>query len=320
LSNDLEGGEYELTITNSGESYKYLTEIQDYTVTQTGTGIYSSTVRFTDLPVTTPPASFTGLLDTYSGAAAAYALRQLSNAYTGDAIVVTTNGSDSASIGFVNNELDTASLEAFANGGDAYISKMFDQSGNGVDLFRSVFSAMPKIVSSGTTIVDSLTNKPTFTFPNGNASLHTSGLTELSLTSDWTISFVSKTPTTQTYALTLGDAVGDAQDSFFIFSGQFRTEIDGVNYGVYGSGDNRTSTRLWTHSRDTSNTITINRDGASYGSVSSAIGNFDFVQIGSNLEANPPENFSELIIWDAKKSTPDISGIETNINDFYSIY
>ncbi len=49
LSNDLEGGEYELTITNSGDSYKYLTEVQDYTVTQTGSGIYGSTVRFTDL-------------------------------------------------------------------------------------------------------------------------------------------------------------------------------------------------------------------------------------------------------------------------------
>ena len=49
LSNDLEGGEYELTIKNSGDSYKYLTEVQDYTVTQTGTGIYGSTVRFTDL-------------------------------------------------------------------------------------------------------------------------------------------------------------------------------------------------------------------------------------------------------------------------------
>ena len=49
INNDLEGGEYELTITNSGESYKYLTEVQDYTVTQTGTGIYGSTVRFTDL-------------------------------------------------------------------------------------------------------------------------------------------------------------------------------------------------------------------------------------------------------------------------------
>jgi hypothetical protein len=49
INNDLEGGEYELTITNQGSSYKYLTEVQDYTTTQTGSGIYGSTVRFTDL-------------------------------------------------------------------------------------------------------------------------------------------------------------------------------------------------------------------------------------------------------------------------------
>ena len=49
INNSLEGGEYELTITNQGSSYKYLTEVQDYTTTQTGSGIYGSTVRFTDL-------------------------------------------------------------------------------------------------------------------------------------------------------------------------------------------------------------------------------------------------------------------------------
>ena len=49
LSNNIDGGEYELTITNSGSSYKYLTEVQDYTTTQSGSGIYGSTVRFTDL-------------------------------------------------------------------------------------------------------------------------------------------------------------------------------------------------------------------------------------------------------------------------------
>lgn len=49
LTNDIDGGEYELTITNSGSSYKYLTEVQDYTTTQSGSGIYADTVRFTDL-------------------------------------------------------------------------------------------------------------------------------------------------------------------------------------------------------------------------------------------------------------------------------
>lgn len=49
LSNDLDGGEYILTLTNEGNSYNFLTEVQDYTTTQSGSGIYGSTVRFTDL-------------------------------------------------------------------------------------------------------------------------------------------------------------------------------------------------------------------------------------------------------------------------------
>ena len=49
INNDLDGGEYELTITNAGSSFKYLTEVQDYTTIQDGSGIYGSVVRFTDL-------------------------------------------------------------------------------------------------------------------------------------------------------------------------------------------------------------------------------------------------------------------------------
>ena len=49
LSNDLDGGEYILTLSNQGSEYNFLTEVQDYTTIQTGSGIYGSTVRFTDL-------------------------------------------------------------------------------------------------------------------------------------------------------------------------------------------------------------------------------------------------------------------------------
>lgn len=44
ISNDIEGGEYELTITNSGDSYKYLTEVQNYQYNTLGTGIYANSV------------------------------------------------------------------------------------------------------------------------------------------------------------------------------------------------------------------------------------------------------------------------------------
>jgi hypothetical protein len=49
LSNDLDGGEYLLTLTNATKNYTFLTEVQDYTTTQSGSGIYADTVRFTDL-------------------------------------------------------------------------------------------------------------------------------------------------------------------------------------------------------------------------------------------------------------------------------
>ena len=49
LSNDLDGGEYLLTLTNDSKDYVFLTEVQDYTTTQSGSGIYGDTVRFTDL-------------------------------------------------------------------------------------------------------------------------------------------------------------------------------------------------------------------------------------------------------------------------------
>ena len=99
------------------------------------------------------PVSFTGLLNDYSGAAAAYSLRLLDNTYTGDAIVV-RRASDSATqaIGFVNNELDTATLESFCSGTDGFVTTWYDQSGNGNDATNASASNQPQIVLAGTSL------------------------------------------------------------------------------------------------------------------------------------------------------------------------
>jgi hypothetical protein len=263
-------------------------------------------------------SAFVGLLDDYPTSAAAYSLRKLRNGYSGNAIRVRRSSDNAESnIGFVDNVLDTATLTTFASGTNAFITNFYDQSGNGVDLFRSVAVGQPQIVASGVIITDS--GKPTLSFPNGNSLLHTSGLAELLIPDEWTMSFVTKADAAQTYSATLGDAVGDNQDGILIFSGLFRTKINNVNKDVYASGDNRTKTRLWTSIRNSSNTITINRDGTSYGSVSSAAGSFDFVQIGSSIEVNQPDFVSELIIWKSDQ-TSNLSGIETNINTYYGVY
>ena len=44
ILNNIDGGEYILSITNSGETYSYLTEVQDYQYNALGTGIYADSV------------------------------------------------------------------------------------------------------------------------------------------------------------------------------------------------------------------------------------------------------------------------------------
>jgi hypothetical protein len=50
LSNDIDGGEYSLTLIYNGtDEYVYLVDVKDYTTTQSGAGIYGDSVKFTDL-------------------------------------------------------------------------------------------------------------------------------------------------------------------------------------------------------------------------------------------------------------------------------
>ena len=101
----------------------------------------------TNLVGSAPAASFTGLLDDYSGAAAAYSLRQLSSTYSGDAIVVRrASDNTTQAIGFVDNELDTASLETFCSGTDGFVTTWYDQSGasGAADMTQSTASKSAK--------------------------------------------------------------------------------------------------------------------------------------------------------------------------------
>ena len=106
----------------------------------------------------------TPLLDTYSGAAAAYSLRLLDSSYVGSAIRVRRSSDNTEQdIGFnVFGELDTVSLLAFAGTGDAFVKTWYDQSGNSNDATQTATGSQPQIVSSGAVIVEN--GKPAVEF------------------------------------------------------------------------------------------------------------------------------------------------------------
>lgn len=114
--------------------------------------------------------AFTGLLDTYSGAAAAYsAARRLSSTYTGSLIRVRRSSDNTEQdIGYdSNNVLDEAALASFVGAGNGFVTTWYDQSGNINNSIQPTASNQPQIVSNGT--INKLNNKPTLRFNSFNA-------------------------------------------------------------------------------------------------------------------------------------------------------
>jgi hypothetical protein len=257
------------------------------------------------------------LLDTYSGAAAAYSLRLLSNTYSGDAIRV-RRASDNTEqdIGFVDNELDTSALTTFCSGTDGFVETWYDQSGNGRNATQGAAANQPQIVSSGSVILDN--GKPSVQFDGIDDSF--SIASTISTTTSYTMIEVNKR--TNTSANSVGIAnTGQPYVHLFLsttlyFSsvrsgnGFFATyPLDSTNQQLLFSIDDKTN-NLTTFLNQT---LIINGLN-SFGSTSSS----SFNNIG-NRSGFTKDNKQELIFYPSDQSS-NRTGIETNINDFYSIY
>ena len=106
------------------------------------------------------------LLDTYSGAAAAYSLRKLNNSYTGSAIRVRRSSDNGEqNIGFnADGTLNTLSLLEFVGSGNGFVTTWYDQSSNNNHATQNVSNLQPQIVSVGSILL--VNNKPSIRFDN----------------------------------------------------------------------------------------------------------------------------------------------------------
>jgi len=267
-------------------------------------------------------SSFTGLLDTYTGAAAAYSLRLLRADYTGDAIEVRRASDNSTQdIGFVNNELDTTSLESFCSGTNGFVTTWYDQSGNGYDATQGTASNQPQIVSSGSVITKG--TKPSVLF-NGNQELvNNTRITDTTIT---LISVINSENTSQdSVSIQISTDIGFSQGfggagTADVFSTRSRDSSSSIakgknntgtaqllafNYGTTGQSNN-----LYVNGVEETDNIQCRLNGS----------NLNFVTIGSRGGSNYLEGkYSEAIVYLSDQSS-NRTGIETNINDFYSIY
>ncbi len=89
------------------------------------------------------------ILDCYPNAEAAYSLRKLRTAYTGNCIRVRRTGDNvEQNIGFLNNYLDTAALKTFIGSASGFITTWYDQAGS-INATQTTVTNQPNIVLNG---------------------------------------------------------------------------------------------------------------------------------------------------------------------------
>ena len=265
--------------------------------------------------------SNSGLLADYPNAAAAYSLRLLQTAYTGSAIRV-RRASDNTEqdIGFVNGELDTSSLTTFCSGTDGFVKTWYDQSGNGYNATQTTAANQPQIVSSGSVILEN--GKPSLKFDGSNDYLkNTTSLTysDFSLFGAFKFNVYSLSATSlviQYSKLDMAQVTSNFQSSDTGIA-----TITSYSMSDIGSSLMRLHTHLSTIAGSTT-TSTLYLNG-----TQKATGTRNLTSTKSGMSIGATDsgaipinaNMSEFIIYPTSQSS-NKSGIETNINDFYSIY
>ena len=253
---------------------------------------------------------------------AAYSLRLLNTDYTGDAVVV-RRSSDNAtqSIGFVDGELDVDTLNTFCSGANGFITTWHDHSGNGNNLTQSTAAAQPKIYDSINGIIE-LNGKPSI-YTDGVDDQLESGVLSLSNPNTQFFAFKTLVNVTNEYVGGLFNGTNTAPSLLGAFSG------DNLFLGQQGVDFTPSVLHNQSQILITAKSSTIGTDWQLFKNggeitnsgenIGTATGNKIVLGNRNTLSLFGENYFQEYILYNSDE-TGNRVGIETNINDFYSIY
>lgn len=267
--------------------------------------------------------SYIAPLDVYPNATGAYGLRKLKSNYTGFAFIVRRSSDNSSqNIGFNSDgSLDTTSLLSFVGSGNGYVTTWYNQDGNvNHYLYNTTASQQPQIVENGVVLVDTngkpqlrFTNQILLSVPGFSWNISASALFYLGNSSTSTantsgfISIQSSPTDNPEIRLAAANAVNSYWNGSYQISGNYSMNTRKVysslitgnkTHTVYGNG-----TQLVT------------------GSKSGTFNNLSEFSIGGYNSISGYQNgyISELIIYTTDQSS-NRTGIESNINNYYTIY
>lgn len=276
--------------------------------------------------------AFTGLLDTYSGAAAAYsAARRLSSTYTG-ALIRVRRSSDNTEqdIGYNgSNVLDESALTSFVGANNGFVTTWYDQSGNALNVTQTTAANQPQIVSSGTVLKDA--GIPKIQFDGSNDFFDGGDILKAGSGSLCSFVVAQSANNGTFYAKSL---LGGTPSRYGLFNAGvlYAFAVSPTSSDLSATTTVQTTKKLFNHEfvANTSSKLYLNNAYISSASGTiTTIGNTtnSFLigkyndgtggSTGNNIQQN---GFTQELIIYLSNQSANLSGINTNINTFYSIY
>jgi hypothetical protein len=253
------------------------------------------------------------LLDSYSGAAAAYSLRKLSWAYGGPAVRA-RRSNDNAEQDFTATEVSDGTLATWVGAGnDGFVRTWYDQSGNNKNAHQTTTSDQPMLVQNGAVLTK-----------NGDPNINFTGsqrFLDVSISyADYGIFAVYEPITLDTgfniFISSGGNAGAGVRPTLKLYDGN----------GVFNSNaaDNTVALEerlLFTSIATTSYGGNLYKNGSLISTQAGIPASASVLVIGDRGNPLPGDScsISELIFYTADQST-NRAGIEANINAHYSIY
>jgi len=265
------------------------------------------------IPSSSPSSTF--LLDTYSGAAAAYSVRRLSSTYASNLIRVRRSSDNTEQdIGYdANNVLDTASLLSFVGAGNGFVTTWYDQSGNANNAAQSTALNQPQIVSSGALLTAN--SKPCFTLSINNSGFSLGST--ISVGASNYNSFVGKKDAAGNMLRALTSAVADGYKLMNTYDNKYYIYAKAGSYLVSNAADTTTSQILLT-GMNVAGTMSIYKNGSV---VATTLNSYNYTNsigfIGGG--ASGIYRLQEAVFYNSDQSS-NRTGIESNINTYYTIY
>jgi len=249
------------------------------------------------------------LLDAYSGAVAAYSLRKLRIAYTGYAIRVRRSSDNtSQDIGFdANGNLDTTAITSFVGAGNGFVSIWYDQSGNGRDAYQTTAANQPLIISSGAITTNG--GKPAIRTANGTGFL----INQINIgTTHSLICVIDWSSSNREYFGSFANS-----HAFYQVDGEYR-----ASGSTTRTNASFTTNRFLGMLLRTNSNLQYYQNSSTLGSAFTLGSNASFILsnlIGEDYNWGFAGDQQEAIIYPTNISS-NRTGIESNINTYYSIY